>query len=299
MLSPVGSTSAAIVSWREGTAEYQRTYSALHHRPSTKKQVAQILGRFGAFLSERLGPEAPVNVIGIQDLEHYQAHGIERGLTPATVNKHLRLIRGFLRWCSFRGWVKENPTRGMRFIREKADEPRTLSKQEVETLRIFLGGESELLYDLFRIGLNTGGRLGEILWLEKRDVDFPTHSLHFRNRAEHQTKGGYSRILPVNESARAALERRMRISVRWLFESRRGKPYDITTVSARFSAACEAAGLEGATFHALRRTFGTEMAQRVTPAVLMKLMGHRHISVTMRYYVNLERFDHPPVPVLV
>jgi len=297
MLSPVGSGSAA-VSWREGTAEYQRTYSTLHHRPSTKKQVGQILGRFGVFLAGRVGVEAPVNLIGLSDLEHYQAHAIETGLTPATVNKHLRIIRGFLRWCSFRGWAKENPTRGMRLIREKVDDPRTLSKDEVEALGAFLQGESELLYDLFRIGLNTGGRLGEVLWLEKRDVDFPTGTIQFRNSAEHPTKGGYSRVVPINASAKAAIERRLKVSARWLFESRRGKPYDISTVSARFSAACVAAGLDGATFHALRRTFGTAMAQRVQPAQLMKLMGHRHINVTMRYYVNLQRFEHPPVPVL-
>lgn len=289
------------VSWGEGTAEYLRTYAAIHHRPATRKLGRITLETFGAFLAQRIGPEASLGVVSLTDLEHYQAWCLERGLKTATVNKHARIVRAFLRWASFRGYVRENPTKGLRLIKEHdREDPRVLSKVEVETLRRHLDSQrDEMLRDIFRLGLNTGGRLGEILWLQIFDLD-ATGDLHFRSSIEHRTKGGDSRVVPANDSVREIFERRATMASRWLFPAGRSKrPYDVSTISKRFTRAAGEAGLEGVTFHSLRRTFATEMANRLRPAQLMKLMGHKHIEVTMKYYVNLDKLDRSAVPVLV
>jgi integrase len=49
--------------------------------------------------------------------------------------------------------------------------------------------------------------------------------------------------------------------------------------------------LKYASAHDLRRSFGTRWAKRVMPAVLQRLMRHRSISTTMRYYVGLQADD--------
>lgn len=46
-----------------------------------------------------------------------------------------------------------------------------------------------------------------------------------------------------------------------------------------------------ASSHDLRRTFGTRWARRVAPAVLQKLMRHKSINTTMKYYVDLDADD--------
>jgi integrase len=43
-----------------------------------------------------------------------------------------------------------------------------------------------------------------------------------------------------------------------------------------------------ASAHDLRRSFGTRWASRVRTPVLMRLLRHRNIATTMRYYVSLE-----------
>jgi integrase len=45
---------------------------------------------------------------------------------------------------------------------------------------------------------------------------------------------------------------------------------------------------DSATAHAYRRSFGTRWAKRVMPAVLKRLMRHREIGTTMKYYVDAD-----------
>jgi len=45
------------------------------------------------------------------------------------------------------------------------------------------------------------------------------------------------------------------------------------------------------TIHDIRRTFGTKYAKLLMPIQLMKLMRHKDITTTLRYYVNMEVTD--------
>ena len=57
-----------------------------------------------------------------------------------------------------------------------------------------------------------------------------------------------------------------------------------TDVKRSFSAACREAGITNFTFHDLRHTFGTRLADAGVDVVKIKeLMGHASIVTTMRY----------------
>ncbi len=57
-----------------------------------------------------------------------------------------------------------------------------------------------------------------------------------------------------------------------------------TDVERSFSAACREAGITNFTFHDLRHTFGTRLADAGVDVVKIKeLMGHASIVTTMRY----------------
>ena len=56
-----------------------------------------------------------------------------------------------------------------------------------------------------------------------------------------------------------------------------------TDVKKSFSAACREAGITNFTFHDLRHTFGTRLADAGVDVVVKKLMRHASIVTTMRY----------------
>ena len=57
-----------------------------------------------------------------------------------------------------------------------------------------------------------------------------------------------------------------------------------TDIKKSFSAACREAGITNFTFHDLRHTFGTRLADAGVDVVKIKeLMGHASIVTTMRY----------------
>ena len=57
-----------------------------------------------------------------------------------------------------------------------------------------------------------------------------------------------------------------------------------TDIKKSFSAACREAGITNFTFHDLRHTFGTRLADAGVDVVKIKeLMGHSSIVTTMRY----------------
>ena len=45
----------------------------------------------------------------------------------------------------------------------------------------------------------------------------------------------------------------------------------------------EKAGIEGFSFHGLRRTRGTEVLKNGNLAVAQKMLNHRHVTTTMKY----------------
>lgn len=60
--------------------------------------------------------------------------------------------------------------------------------------------------------------------------------------------------------------------------------------SAKIREIAREAGVN-VTAHDLRRSFGTRWAMKVKPAVLMRMMRHRNIETTMRYYVDIDSDD--------
>ena len=69
----------------------------------------------------------------------------------------------------------------------------------------------------------------------------------------------------------------------WLFPGRTGeKPLDPSTLNA---ACAEAAGIgKHATVHSLRRAFATHLIEQgVDISIVQALLGHSHLSTTMRY----------------
>ncbi|MEO7863909.1 MAG: site-specific integrase, partial [Nitrospirales bacterium] len=126
--------------------------------------------------------------------------------------------------------------------------------------------------------LHTGMRRGEVLSLTWEQVDLKQGVL----RLTH-TKNGEARDISINETVRAVLVGlRTRIDVPWVFHDEHGAKFPDTR--KRFEWACKQAKLTDFHFHDLRHTFASWLVMRGNPiATVSELLGHKSITMTMRY----------------
>jgi len=159
-------------------------------------------------------------------------------------------------------------------------------------------GELELFEDrrdceAVRVAAYSGLRLGELLALRWRDVDWTgsalTISRSLSSGVEGTTKTGHVRRVPMADQAAAALDR---LSQRedfvspdnYVFCNALGRPLDGSALRRRYKRARDAAGLRPLRWHDLRHTFGSLLVAGGVDLVSIKdAMGHSQLTTTSRY----------------
>ncbi|EGV32869.1 integrase family protein [Thiorhodococcus drewsii AZ1] len=153
------------------------------------------------------------------------------------------------------------------------------------------------LYDFIRLGLNTGMRPGEMLWLEWRRVDLQGALITFEaTRTKTGQKNGKPGRVPLNQEAREAILTRARFRAThcldspWVFCRRDGSR--IARIMKGFIGCASDAGLEDVHPHDLRRTFGSWLVQAgVGIERVSALLRHGDVAITARVYAHLRPDD--------
>lgn len=168
----------------------------------------------------------------------------------------------------------------VKFLPEGKGRTRFLSPDEAKKL---LAACNEDFRDVVLMALHSGCRKSEINTLTWPNVDlvqrtFTVQPCYAKN---HETK-----TLPMTDEVFAMLKRRREERDKTpgdlVFVSRYNKPWK--SWSTAWQNACERAGLEDFHFHDLRHCFGSWLAMNGTALKsIMELMGHRTVSMTMRY----------------
>lgn len=136
-----------------------------------------------------------------------------------------------------------------------------------------------------RLLIYTGMRLGEVLKLEWRDIDFARRALYIRD-----PKSGESESIPLNSSAIRVLEnqRACEIKGELIFPSvRKGQQH----LRYQWRTIREMAGISPVfRLHDLRHDFATRLANAgESLQVIGRLLRHRSAAATMRYAHLVER----------
>ncbi len=145
---------------------------------------------------------------------------------------------------------------------------------------------------MFLTAAFTGLRVGELLALHWRDVDFQGSLV--RVRASYSAgalttpKSGKVRSVPLAPEVAQALDRLSRRE--WftgeddlVFASELGGFLDGSALRRRYKVALDRGGLRNLRFHDLRHTFGTRMIAKADIRRVQEWMGHADIQTTMRY----------------
>jgi integrase len=145
---------------------------------------------------------------------------------------------------------------------------------------------------IFLTAAFTGLRMGELLALRWRDVDFTGRTI--RVRASYYLgqlttpKSGKVRAVPMAPDVASALAQ-LGQREHWVgdddlvFAGVAGGYLDGSALRRRYKAALAAAGLRPLRFHDLRHTFGTRMIAKADIRRVQEWMGHADIQTTMRY----------------
>ena len=154
---------------------------------------------------------------------------------------------------------------------------------------------------IYEFAAFAGLRIGEILALRWRDIDFRLHTIHVRENWTHgdttTPKNGMERAVPM---AGQLAERLIRLSRRNSFVEARdlifctsdGHHFGYKSLKVRYRAALRDAGLrEDFRFHNLRHTFGSTVIRYADSRELMEWMGHADLATTRRYLAFIDRKD--------
>jgi integrase len=256
----------------EFAKEYFAYYRANRRPSSTKRHETSYRAMHPTFGHVRLADITPLA------LERYKRQRKEDGVVEATINHELAFLKNVFTKAVDWGKTGENPVKKVRLYREDNSRTRFLTDEEEERL---LACCKPQLQPLVITALHTGFRASELRSLTWNDIDFRRRTVTVR---AGYVKNGESRTVPMNEVLTTTLKAVKLVNAdgEKVFCSRRGTPY--RSFRTAFERAVRLAGLADFTFHDLRHTFASRLVMAgVDLPTVKELLGHKDISMTMRY----------------
>jgi integrase len=178
-------------------------------------------------------------------------------------------------------WLKENPVSKVQKERENNKVDRWLAEAEERRL---LEKSPDWLREIIVFALNTGLRQDELLSLEWSRVNLLRKTILIK-----VTKNNKPHTLPLNSIALNVLMRKHECKVRSInndlvFASQVGTKIGRRNLIRAFAKALERAEIKDFTFHCLRHTFATRLAQNgVDIYKIARLLNHVDLKNTQRY----------------
>ena len=223
-----------------------------------------------------------ITAFGEQDAATITPRQIEKVLTtlqaegkePATMVRHLTVLKATLNRARRLGLLRENPATLVKAPKPNNVLVRYLTPDQ-ETLlleRLPLAYHSVVI-----TAMHTGLRQGELLRLTWADIDW-----HVGVLTIHETKAGERRRVPMNSIVVGLFselkEQRSPSPLDPIF------PHDVRYLRRAFDKAVKAAGLHPFRFHDLRHTFASRLAMRgANDRTLMALGGWKSPAMLSRY----------------
>jgi integrase len=198
------------------------------------------------------------------------------------VNGYLATLQGAFQRAVEYGMLKNNVFKVIKKLKPPQNFPLFLSKKEFE--KLLLNEEDDKLKLLYRFGVYTGMRLGEIISLKWSAANFDKGVITVFNHEDFTTKSKRSRNIPIYKGLIEDLQKMKGKPDEYIFR-RNGYQYTREFISRNFKAAVIRASLNGKYhFHTLRHTFASWLVQAgVSIYEVSKLLGYSDIKTTEIY----------------
>jgi len=248
--------------------------------------------------------------IGVEDLQALKSSKLTEGLAPQTVKHMLRLMHQMLDHAVDWEYIRTNPAKKVKDPAIPRKEMDCLTPDEV---RLFLDHTPHRWYILFLTAITTGLRMGELLAMKWRNLDWDRQQ-YFVKEMLARKREGYEKSFaatktpgsaqPVDltptclrllrEHKRRQAEEKDKAGEEYqdndlIFATSRGTPLDHKNiVNRQFNPILKAAGLRHIRFHDLRHTCASLLiAQGESPKYVQKQLRHASIQITFDRYGHL------------
>ncbi len=255
-------------------------YSSGVHTKKTQKTYETAFREF-----IRVEGNRSMDTIGIREIEHFlSVKKLEA--SEWTARKYYIALRAAFEKAVQWELIKENPFRKVKKPKPPEVLPAFFSEQDFQLLLSVI--ENKDFRELCTMALLTGLRLGELLALRWKDIDFTTKVILIQNSEGFTTKSKRSRVVPMCEELCCLLRGRkenIRCESETVFHDKKGMPLKEGTASQKFKRYVRRAGLNDKLhFHSLRHSFASGLVTSgATLYAVQKLLGHSTSKTTEIY----------------
>ncbi len=266
---------------------------------STQIDYEHMVDRMKKVFGERFRQRLKLEEVTQETVEEFRDALIGEELSDRTVNKYLTVLHGIFVWAQRRYRLPSNPVTNVeRRPHAKRGNIDVFSREEI--LALVRAADSKQDGTIYLTAAFTGLRLGELLALRWRDVDFTNSAVHvrqsFTNGRVDTPKSGQERTVPMADEVAKALARlgqreSHRAEDDLVFCGTNGGHLAGHRLRDRYKAALKKAGLRELRFHDLRHTFGSNAIRTADSREVMEWMGHQDLATTQRYLQFKPRRD--------
>jgi integrase len=259
---------------------YRKELPFKRRPPLKPKTLINYRSTFKVNVAKALGGR-PLASITRADIETLQERLMKKG-HKATANRLMAYLGAFFTWAIDREFCQRDPTKNITPFPEKPRE-RVLDDGEFERFLAAVDAYDGNLYAkaALKLYVYTACRREEILTAKWTDVRLDGEQPHIRLR-DAKTGDGNVPLPPEAVEVLRTLPR-MPENPYVICGEKRGA--HLVNISKPFKTVLDAAGIEGATIHDLRRTYGS-MALKAGVGIfrLSKLFRHASVATTQRAY---------------
>lgn len=224
----------------------------------------------------------PIVTITTDDLRSYLSeYQMQNRSSKTTIDNIRRIMSSFFSWLEDEEYVVKSPVRRIHKVKSGRSIKNTFSDEELEHIRDVCDNSRDLaMIDLLA---STGMRVGELVRLKKRDIDFEERECIVLGKGDCERK--------VYFDARTKIHLQEYLNHRTdhnssLFVSlnRPFKELNISGVESRLKVLGRKAEIDEIHPHKFRRTLATQAIDKGMPIEqVQKLLGHVRIDTTMHY----------------
>ncbi|MCM3761025.1 tyrosine-type recombinase/integrase [Alkalihalobacillus oceani] len=251
----------------------------------TVKGYKAELSYFNHFLTTKHNGPVYLEDVELSDLEEYMLSLKNRGVSTATRNRVVYVLRSFYNYCCKRELCEKNHAVLLEPVKVVQKERDFITEEELQTLITKI--PQPVIRTVIQTMFYTGGRITEMKNLKLQDVDLENSVLHII-----EGKGKKDRDVPISRTLHVILTNYIEnirehddIETDFFFAIPKSGTISGNYVNRLLKEAVEELGWDKhITAHVLRHSFGTNLLEKGASLVsIQKLLGHANLTVTSRY----------------